>query len=152
MIFRPIKFQVLYRIADGWRLEEVAELLFTPGYGLSSVKTITEVELPVDPINVSVIQFTGQFDKEGVEIYHAALLSDAVGTIWEVVAYSGGFHLQAGERTAELDDAMCMTLKVVGNALADGKLIMPEDPEEVLKASAARRILPPLVTLKPKSK
>lgn len=150
MIFKQIKFQVIYKVGDDFRREDVSEMLCNPEYGVTSIKTITDAEMPFDPMSTALLQFTGMFDRDGAQIFHAHLLADDEGNIFEVVAYHGGFHLKQGEKPYELSEENCMKLRIIGDALRDAKLLMPESPEEIMRASTERRILPPIVSLKKK--
>lgn len=154
MIYRPLKFQVEYQtgVTGGyqWVRENVSEMLCTPAMGVTSVKTESGKELGIDPITVSVLQFTGVFDRDAKEIYHAHLLADDKGNIYEVMIAEGSFLLVKDQESKPLTNEIAMTLHIVGDALHDAKLLMPEKPEEIFKASAERKELPPIVTLKKK--
>lgn len=155
MIYRPLKFQVEYQTglagAYIWVRENVAEMLCSPVMGVTSVKTESGKELGVDPMNCSILQFTGVFDRDGKEIYHAHLLTNDKGDIYEVMIAEGSFILVKGETDTPLTNELAMTLRIVGDALHDAKLLMPEKPEEIFKASAERKELPPIVSLKKKN-
>ena len=152
MIFKQIKFQVVYKVGEDFHREDISELLCNPEFGVTSIKTVTGFELAYDPLSTALFQFTGQFDQKGAQIYHGDLLADAEGEMYEVVSYYGGYHLKqiSSERMYILSDEVCMKLQVIGDAMRHASLLMPADPEAVMKASTERRILPPLVTLKKK--
>ena len=155
MIYRQIKFEVMYDVgtagAPEWKREAVAEMLCNPAFGVTSVKTVTDVEIALDPMKVSLLQSTGSFDMKGAEIYHAHLLIDAEGDIWQVIYANAAFMLNKGETLKQLDDIFCSTLTIIGDAITGEKLIAPENVDELMEASKGRRIQPPIVKLKKKT-
>lgn len=156
MIYRTIKFEVLYDVgtagAPEWKREAVAEMLCVPQFGVTSVKTVTDVEVALDPLKVSLLQSTGAFDKIGREIFHADILADEIaGEIYQVIFAEGSFYLSKGEAIYPLENERVMKLKVVGDAIRDEKLLVPDKPiDEIMEESKGRKILPPLVNLKKK--
>ena len=139
MIFRPIKFQIVHMINGEWKRDTVEEMLFDKQSGVNAIKTFSGLEIPIDPMQNSILQFTGQFDKDGKEIYHAHLLVDEVrGDVWEVVAFNGNFHLHCGEKTTELSNENCMLLKIVGDSISNKNLQDTKTAEEILADSQKR--------------
>lgn len=155
MIYRPVKFQVMYNVgAPGkpeWKREGIAEMLCNPEFGISALRTVSDVEINIDPMFVSLLQFTGMFDKDGTEIYHAHILANDAGDLYEVIAAHGCLLLKQGEKMSMLSEDVCKELKVIGDSLANANLLMPEDPEAIMLKSQERRIKPPLVSLKKKT-
>lgn len=130
MIFRPIKFQVMYRAGDKWSRDNVKELRFAPDFGANYVITENVGEFPLDPLQTSLLQFTGFFDKEGAEIYHAHLLKDAEGNIFDVIHYSGKFALQHGQDDPiELSHESAANLTIIGDEFNEAALLIPENAE-----------------------
>lgn len=154
MIYRPIKFEALFDIGSAgkpeWKREPVVELLSVPQFGITSIKTTSGYEIELDPMKVSLLEFTGMFDREGMEIYHAHLLADDDGHIWQVIYARGCFMLNMGNDLCGLSEEICMKLKIVGDALQNAALLAPENPEQALEDSKKRNP-PPLVTLNKKS-
>lgn len=154
MIFRPVKFQVMYNVGNpgvpDWKREDIAEMLCNIEFGISALKTVTGVEINIDPMFVSLLQFTGMFDKAGKEIYHAHLLANEAGDIFEVIYAHGCFLLKQGEKMSMLSEDTCKDLTIMGDALINANLLDPADPEAILLKSKDRKIQPPLVTLKKK--
>lgn len=156
MIYRTLKFEVLYDVgtagAPDWKREAVAEMLCTPEFGVTSVKTVTDVELALDPLKVSLLQSTGTFDKIGREIFHADILADEkAGEIYQVIFAEGCFYLSRNEAIYPLENERVMKLKVIGDSIRNEKLLMPEKPvDQLMEESKGRKILPPIVSLKKK--
>lgn len=138
MIYKQIKFDIVYPEAGGFKREPVTELLIAPSYGATNATTESGVELQLDPMNTTLLQFTGSFDREGREVYHGHLLTNDKGDIYEVVGYHAGFHLQRGDETLELNDEVLMKLLIVGDVIQDAKLVAPVNPEDALKESTER--------------
>lgn len=134
MIFRPIKFQVMYRTGDKWSRDDVVNLFMNAEQGAYQVQTANVGEFPLDPMNTALVQFTGQFDKVGAEIYHAHLLKDEAGDIWKVIFFNGKFALQHGEdEPVELDMQRCMVMTVIGDEFNDSVLTVPANAEAVIE-------------------
>lgn len=152
MIYRIVKLEVMYDVGSAgvpdWKREAIEELLSSPQFGITSVKTITGVEMAVDPMKVSLLQSVGMFDKTGVEIYHAHILIDAAGDMWQVIYANGAFMLNKGDELKQLDDAFCATLTIVGDSISNEKLLAPENVDELMKNSQERKEQPPIVKLK----
>lgn len=138
MIYKQIKFDIVYPDGEAFKREAVTELLIAPSYGATNATTESGVDLKLDPMNTTLLQFTGTFDQEGREIYHGHLLADVAGNLYEVVGYHAGFHLQLGDKTTEMTDDVLMQLKIVGDVIQDAKLIAPTNPEDALKESTDR--------------
>lgn len=155
MIYRPVKFEVMYNVGQpgvpAWKREGIQEMLCNPEFGISAVKTVTDVEVNIDPMFVSLLQFTGNFDKDGKEIYHAHLLANDAGDITEVIYAHGCFLLKRDEKMTMLTEENCKELTIIGDALANANLLDPEDPAAIMLKSKDRKIQPPLVSLKKKN-
>lgn len=155
MIYRQLKFEVVYDVGEVgrpiWKREPVAEMLCAPEFGVTSVKTISDVELALDPLKVSLLQSIGMYDKEGSEIFHAHVLVEDEKTAFQVVFANGCFYLNRAEELIVATDEVCRKLKIVGDIFGEYDLVDPQDAEKKVLESKERKILPPLVNLKKKS-
>ena len=145
MLTRKIGFDVVYQVQGGFERERVAELKFSiGGSDYDQAKTVSGRGIQLHPLYAFLLQFTGEFDRDGKPIHHGDLLADDEGTIYEVMFYNGAYclHAPGDEEGTVLENAICMTLRIVGDVIRNAAMTVPPNPEEIMKASIERKELP----------
>lgn len=145
MIYRKLGFEVVYQTPLGWERSRVKELHLSEGSAYDEVITFDGKTVQLTPGYTSLLEFTGKFDIDGKPIFHGHLCIDQDEAVFEVVFVDGAFQFQKGETLLPMSETTCMTMRIVGDAIRNSNLIIPDIGPEVLEAAekkAAGEITP----------